>query len=147
MSFTNASETALLNLLLRNQAWAGIGDASGLQPSAADGVFWLSLHTADPGEAPATQQTTNETGYTGYARVSVARNTGWSVSGDVGDNAAAITWPSVSAGSGTITHVGLGTDQTGNGTLVAKATVTGGYTLTVGKQPQILTGGLDWLAS
>lgn len=40
MSMSNSSETSLLNLLFKNQAWADIGDASGLQPSAAAGNFY-----------------------------------------------------------------------------------------------------------
>ena len=50
MSMSNIGETALLNLLFKNQAWANVGDASGLQPSAAAGNFYVRLHSADPGE-------------------------------------------------------------------------------------------------
>ena len=71
MSMSNVSETALLNLLFKNQAWANVGDASGLQPSVAPGSFFIALHTADPGEAG--DQSTNEVAYTGYARVGVVR--------------------------------------------------------------------------
>ncbi len=66
MSASNALETSLLGLLITNAAAANIGDAGGLQPSVAAGVFWISLHTADPGEAG--DQTTSETAYTNYAR-------------------------------------------------------------------------------
>lgn len=37
MSLTNAAETALLTLLFNNTDWANIGDAAGLQNSAAAG--------------------------------------------------------------------------------------------------------------
>jgi hypothetical protein len=58
MSMTNQAEHALLDLIFLNTDWANIGDASGLQNSAAAGSFYVSLHTADPGEAGS--QTTSE---------------------------------------------------------------------------------------
>ena len=67
MSMSNASETALLNLLFNNTDWANVGDAAGLQNSATAGSFYVALHTADPGDAG--NQTTSEASYTGYARV------------------------------------------------------------------------------
>jgi hypothetical protein len=59
MSMTNAAEANLLNLLFLNIDWANIGDAAGLQNSAAAGNFYISLHTADPGESGT--QSTSET--------------------------------------------------------------------------------------
>lgn len=57
-----AAQDALLQLILRNSAWANIGDSSGLQPSATAGSLYLSLHTASPGEGG--NQSTNEISYT-----------------------------------------------------------------------------------
>jgi len=51
MSMSNTGETALLNLLFKNQAWANIGDDSGLQPSADAGNFYVRLHSAVSGHA------------------------------------------------------------------------------------------------
>ena len=51
MSMSNASENNLLKLLFNNVDWANIGDAAGLQNSAAAGNFYVRLHTTDPGEA------------------------------------------------------------------------------------------------
>ena len=51
MSMSNASETNLLNLLFNNVDWANVGDAAGLQNSAAAGSFYVALHSADPGDA------------------------------------------------------------------------------------------------
>ena len=48
MSMSNASESAFLNLLFNNTDWANVGDAAGLQNSAAAGSFYVALHTADP---------------------------------------------------------------------------------------------------
>lgn len=59
---TTAAANGFLLLLLNNTDWANIGDASGLQNSAADGNFYLSLHTGSPGEGGS--QTTSEIAYT-----------------------------------------------------------------------------------
>lgn len=68
----------LLKLIFTNTTWANIGDATGLVKSTTDGVFYISLHTADPSSG---DQSTSETTYTGYARISVVRTaSGWTVS-------------------------------------------------------------------
>jgi hypothetical protein len=68
----------------------------------------VSLHTADPGEAGTLA--TNEADYTGYARVSVARDSGgWTVAGNQASNTAEITFPECTGGTNTITHVAVGT--------------------------------------
>jgi hypothetical protein len=72
MSKSNAWENALLLLLFNNTNAANIGDATGLRGSTAAGSLYLSLHTADPGEAG--DQTTSECNYTGYARKAIARS-------------------------------------------------------------------------
>ena len=78
---------------------AGVGDAAGLQNSAAAGSLYVSLHTADPGEAG--EQTTSETAYTNYARVAVARSAaGWTVAGNNASNAAAVAFPACGATGG-----------------------------------------------
>lgn len=121
MSATNACETALLLLLYNNTDFANVGDAAGLQNSAVAGSLYVSLHTADPGEAGS--QTTSETAYTNYARVAVARSgAGWTVSGASVSNAAAVTFPACGVTGATITHFGVGTDSSGAGTLLFKGT-------------------------
>lgn len=121
MSASNACENGLLLLLFNNTDFAGIGDASGLQNSAAAGSLYVSLHTADPGEAG--DQTTSESAYTNYARVAVARSgSGWTVSGNSVSNAAAVTFPACGASGSTITHFGIGTDSSGTGTLLFSGT-------------------------
>ena len=119
MSKSNTWETDLLKLVFQNVAVTLIGDASGLQPSATDGVLYLSLHTADPTEGGL--QTSSEATYTNYGRISVARSAGaWTVTlVDVGPstatNAAQVIFPQAGIGSpaNTITHVGVGTALTG----------------------------------
>lgn len=121
MSATNAFETGLLSLIFENANYANVGDATGLRGSSTAGVFYISLHTADPGETG--NQTTNETAYTDYARVSVARSTsGWTVTGASATNDGAITFPVCGASGATITHFGIGSDASGAGNLFLKGT-------------------------
>lgn len=117
-ALTDQFEEDLLRLILLNEAITGIGDAAGLQPSATLGTLWISLHTSDPGEGG--DQETNEAAYTNYVRVGVVRGaTGWTVNAGVGQANNEIAFPA--AGSQEqITHVGVGTDQTGPGKLLLK---------------------------
>jgi hypothetical protein len=57
----NAAATAFLNLFFTNTDWANVGDAAGLQNSAAAGSLYLSLHTSSPAESGT--QSTNEISY------------------------------------------------------------------------------------
>ncbi len=117
MSKSNAMENGMLLLFFNNTDFANIGDAGGLQNSAAAGNLYISLHTADPGEAGS--QNTSETAYTNYARVAVARSgAGWTVTANSVTNAGAITFPQCGVTGATITHWGLGTDNAGAGTLL-----------------------------
>lgn len=142
MSATNAFETALLTLYFNNTDHANIGDAAGLQNSAAAGSFYISLHTADPGEAG--DQTTSEATYTGYARVAVARSgAGWTISGANCSNAAAITFAPCTAGSNTITHFGIGSDAAAAGNLFFKGALTASRVISAGITPSFAIGELD----
>ena len=137
MSATNAAETAVLNLIFNNSAWANVGDASGLQPSSAAGSFYVSLHTADPAETG--NQTSNETSYTGYARVAVARSaSGWTVSGNAVSPTNNIDFgQKTDAGSVTITHIGLGSASTGTGNLFFIFALSSSITVDQNEAPQI----------
>ena len=142
MSMTNAAETALLNLLFNNVDWANIGDAAGLQNSAAAGSFYISLHTGDPGETG--DQTTNEADYTGYARVAVARSSaGFTISGANCSNTAEVLFAACTAGSNTITHFGIGTDSSGAGNLIASGALSASLAVSAGITPRFAAGELD----
>jgi hypothetical protein len=142
MSKTNAFETDLLELIFNNLAIANIGDASGLQPSGAAGSLYVSLHTADPGEAG--DQTTSETSYTNYARVAVARSgAGWTIVGNNVSNTSAINFPQCTGGSATITHFGIGTASSGAGNLLFKGALTASLAVSAGITPQFAAGELD----
>ena len=141
MSLSNSFETSLLNHIFNNAAIANIGDASGLPASATAGNLYVSLHTADPGEAGT--QSTSEATYTGYARVAVARSAGgWTVSGANSVNAGVINFPAATAGSNTLTHFGIGTSASGAGTLLLSGSLTASLSVSAGITPSFAAGQL-----
>jgi hypothetical protein len=142
---SNAFETELLDLIFNNAAVANIGDAGGLQPSATAGSLYVSLHSADPGEAG--DQTTNEVAYTNYARVAVARTSGgWTVSGNTSTNTALIQFPQCGASGATATYVGIGTASAGAGLLLFSGQLSSSLTIANLITPQFAAGDLDCVA-
>ena len=142
MSKSNTFETDLLNLVFVNTDITLIGDAAGLQNSATAGSLYVSLHTADPDEAGT--QTTNETAYTNYARVAVARTVGgWTVSGNTVSNAALVQFAQCGVTGATLTHFGVGTDASGAGKLLYSGALTSSLAVSSGIQPQFAAGDLD----
>lgn len=144
MSKSDTWESDLLKLVFNNTTAALIGDATGVVGSTAAGSLYVSLHTADPGEAGT--QTTSEATYTGYARVAVARTTGgWTVSGTAPSqaaNAAVITFGACTAGSNTITHIGIGASSSGTGKLLYSSALTSSLAVSAGITPSIAIGAL-----
>lgn len=142
MSMTNAAETALLTLIFNNTDWANVGDAAGIQNSATAGSFYISLHTADPGEAG--NQTTSESAYTNYARQAVARSAaGFTISGGNVSNAAAVSFPTGGATGSTVTHFGIGSDVSGVGNLFFSGALTASLAISSGITPSFAIGALD----
>jgi len=139
MSKTNTFENDLLLLIFNNVDIALIGDAAGIQNSAAPGSLYVSIHTADPAEGGA--QNTSEAAYTGYARIAVARSgAGWIVTGNSVSPAAAIDFGECTAVPGApITHFGVGAELSGAGKLMYKGAVTPNITVAVGVVPRLKT--------
>lgn len=125
MSATNEFESNALKLIFQNINWANVGDATGLRGSSTAGSHYISLHTADPGEAG--DQTTSEATYTSYARVAVTRdNTAFTVSGTAPTqvaNASTVNFPAATGGTNTITFFGIGTASSGTGHLLLSGSV------------------------
>lgn len=142
MSKSNDFETDLLLLLYNNTAIANIGDASGLQPSAVPGNFYISLHTSDPGEAG--KQDTNEAAYTSYARVAVVRtSSGFTIAGNNVSNAALVTFPQATGGSETETHFGIGYEISGTTKLIGSSALSASLAVSNGITPEYAIGDLD----
>jgi hypothetical protein len=97
----------------------------------------VALHTADPGEAGT--QATNETAYTGYARVNVARTSGgWTVTGSSVSPVANIDFGECTAApGGPITHFSIGTGTANK--LLYSGTVSPNITMTTGVIPRLKT--------
>jgi hypothetical protein len=142
MTATNAFENNVLLLYFNNTDHANVGDAAGLQNSAAAGDVFVSLHTADPGETGT--QTTSEATYGSYARVAVPRTSGgWTISGSNVSNAAVVTFPAASSGSNTITHFGLGSALSGAGNLYMSGALAASRVISTGITPSFAIGELD----
>jgi hypothetical protein len=138
MPLTNAAVDSLLDLLFNNVAWSNIGDSAGLQPSGAAGVFYLSLHNGSPGLTG--NQTTNETSYGGYSRISVVRTSaGWIRTAEIVNPAYVFTWPTCTGGTDTITYIGIGTASSGSGHLVGYASVSPSIAVSTSVVPQATT--------
>jgi len=120
MSKGNTFENDLMKLFFQGTAIANLADNAASSPNTN---LYVSLHTADPGEAGS--QTTSEASYTGYARVAVARTSGgWTVTNNSVTNAAAITFPQCTGGSNTISHFAVGTGSSGAGKILYKGELT-----------------------
>jgi hypothetical protein len=103
--------------------------------------LYVSLHTADPGEAGS--QTTSEANYTSYARVTVSRSgTGWTVTGNQAVNAALVQFPQATGGSSLCTYVAVGTASTGAGQILYSGALASSLDITTGGQPQFAAGAL-----
>lgn len=130
MSLGNTTETEILNYIFDTTAPAWAGNAN----------FWVSLHTADPGEAGTA--VTSEVAYTNYARVAVSRTTGFNIVGDQVSNAALIQFPQ-SGGSGTdCTHFTVVTTASGAGQIILRGALSATLPTGSGIQPQFAIAAL-----
>jgi len=140
MSKSNAFENAWLLHVFNNAGIANIGDATGLRGSVTAGSLYVSLHTADPGEAG--DQSTSEVAYTGYARVPAARSAlGWTVTGNSVSPTSNIDFGQrTNSGAGiTVTFFGVGTSSSGAGMLLYSGTVTGMPDIVQNSIPRLTT--------
>jgi len=139
MSKGNTFENDFVKLIFQATAIANIADNAATAPLTN---LYVSLHTADPGEAG--DQTTSESAYTGYARVAVARTSGgWTVTNNAVANAAAVTFPACTAGSSTVTYFAVGTAATGTGKILYSGALTASLAISAGITPSFAIGELD----
>lgn len=138
MSKGNTFENEWLEHVLNNATIPLVGDATGLRGSSVTGNLYISLHTADPGEAG--DQTTSECTYTSYARVTAIRDgTFWTVTGNSASPAAEVSFPAATGGSETATHFVVGTASSGGGKLLYYGTVTPNIAIADGVTPKLTT--------
>jgi len=138
-NLTGGTTTAAWQLIFNATNWTNIASSTGATN------LYLSLHNADPGTSG--NQTTNETAYSNYARVAVARSTaGWTVGGSAPTvnvtNAASISFAQCGASGDTLYYVGFGLASSGSGTLLGYAPIGpgAGYNFTcTSASPGVLT--------
>ena len=135
MSKGDTTENNFLKLLYNATAWANVADNAATSPITNISV---ALHTADPGEAGT--QSTSETTYTSYARVSVARTSGgWTVTANSVSPVANIDFPAGTGGSGTVTHFSTGKTGGGATDIYHSGTVTPNIVTGNGVTPRLTT--------
>lgn len=136
MSKSNAFENDLLELIFNAVAIPNLAGNAVISPLTN---LYVSLHTADPGEAG--DQTTNECAYTSYARVAVARTSGgWTITGNSVSPAADIAFAEATGGTETATHAAIGTDSTGAGKILYSGAITPSISIVTGVTPRIGAG-------
>lgn len=134
MSKGNTFENDLLKLIFNATPIADLADDDQTSPVT---TLTVALHTADPGEGG--DQTTSETAYTNYVRVTVARTTGgWTVTNNSVSPAANIDFAECGAtAGGPITHFSVGTGVADK--LLYSGTVTPNITMSTGVIPRLKT--------
>jgi hypothetical protein len=135
MSKSNAFENSLLKLIFNATAIANLADNAASSPLTS---LYVSLHTADPGEAG--DQSTSEATYTSYARVAVLRTSGgWTVTNNSVSPVANIDFANCTGGTNTITYFGVGTASSGAGVLYYSGTVSPSISVSSGVTPRLTT--------
>lgn len=129
MSKANGFENDVLEITFNSTLAAHLGVLS----TSGNTNLYVSLHTADPGEAGS--QTTSECAYGAYARVAVTRasdGSGWTVSGNQVQNTAVINFPECTSGSEVVSHFAIGTVSSGAGQILYKGALTASRTVSSG---------------
>ena len=135
MSKGNTFENDLLKLIFNATAIANVADNAAASPLTN---LYVSLHTADPGEAGS--QTTSECAYTSYARVAVARTGGaWTVTANSVSPAANIDFPAATGGSETATYFAVGTASSGAGKVLYSGSISPTIAISSGVTPRLTT--------
>lgn len=125
----------LLKLFFNGTAIANIADNAATSPLTN---LYVSLHTADP--TASGNQTSNETSYTSYARVAVARSgSGLTVTTNSVSPASTISFPACTGGTATITYFAIGTASSGTGKILYSGTVSPSISVSSGVTPQLTT--------
>ncbi len=135
MSISNATETAILKLVFQAVTWANYAINATASPETNIDV---GLNTADPADTGT--MATSETGYTSYARVSVARTTGgWAESTGTVSPVANIDFPAGTGAPDTVTHFTTGKTGGGATAILWSGTVTPNIATGNGITPRLTT--------
>lgn len=138
MSKGDTFENDWMKLIFNATAIANLADNAATSPFTN---LYISLHTADPGEAG--NQSTSEATYTGYARVAVARTSGgWTVSNNTAVNVAVVTFGQCTAGSNTLTYFAVGTASSGTGKILYSGALTSSLAVSTNVTPSFAASGI-----
>lgn len=130
---------SIINLMYRATAWANVADNAGSSPLTNT---YVGLHTADL-TAATNSQAEDETAYTNYVRVAVARSTGWdAASGGATANAATISFAPCGASGATLTHVSVGVGSSGATAVWHYGALNSSLAVSSGITPQFAAGAL-----
>jgi hypothetical protein len=134
--FSDTAENAILALIFNATTWTNIAVNATSSPLTS---LYLALHTADPGDAGT--QATSEAAYTSYARQAVARTTsGFTApSGGATNLASAISFPTGTGGSGTLTNFSVGVAVSGATAIIMSGAISPSIVSGNGVQPQLTT--------
>lgn len=137
MSKGDTFENDILKLIFNATPIANIADNAASSPLTN---LYLSLHSADPGEAGT--EATNEVTYSGYARAAVPRNsTGFTVSGNSTTLTSAVNFPASSGGGSNASHFAVGVASAGATKILYKGALSASIPCaTSGVTPQLGTG-------
>lgn len=141
MSKSNTFENEVLAHFFQNANIPNIGDATGLRGSTVPGNLYLSLHTADPGEAGTAA--TNEISYTGYARKAVSRNgaAGFTLTGSQVTLTTDNDFPKMTGGAGgTATHFAVVKEAAGASVVCYKGPCSPTIAVALGIIPRLEAG-------
>jgi hypothetical protein len=140
-SKTTQSANDILNYILRNVAPSWAGNAN----------LYLSLHVGAVGVGG--DQLTNEVAYTGYGRIALVRNASTGVFSAAASGASAnnalLQFGNPTGGSFpiVITHVAIGENSAGAGTVLAVGALSPSLTINLNNQPQFAINSLQLLES
>src|SRR5580765_500799 len=124
-----------LKLIFNATAIANIADNAASAPLTS---LQMALHTADPGAGGT--QSTSEIAYTGYARVSVARPAGWTVTTNSCSPGATISFGQMTAGAGgTASFMSVGVASSGATKILWSGAISPTIAVTNGVTPQLTT--------
>jgi len=138
MPKSTATCNSVVNLMYRATAWANVADNAASSPLTNT---YVSLHTGSPGTG--NDQTVNETAYTNYARVAVARSTGWAAaSGGATSNASTISFAQCGTTGATLTYVAVGTASSSTGNVWHYGALNSSLAVSSGITPQFAASAL-----
>ena len=136
MSKSDYLEAEILALLFNADPIPNLADNASTSPLTQ---LYVSLHESALDDT--STQVTGETAYTNYVRVGVARTAGgWTLTGNSISPVADIDFATVGAGTGTITHVGIGVAASGAGQLLYHGALSPSISYSAGTTPKVTAG-------